>query len=25
LTVGYPDEDITEGCRKALKNLMIKD
>ena len=25
LTIGYPDEDITEGCRKSLKNLMIKD
>ena len=25
LTIGSPDEDVTEGCRKSLKNLMIKD
>lgn len=25
LTLGYPDEDITEGCRKPLKKLKIKD
>ena len=25
LTVGYPDEDITEGGRKVLKNLMIRN
>lgn len=23
VTLGYPDEDITEGCRKSLKNLKI--
>ena len=25
ITLGYPDEDITEGCRESLKNLMIKN
>ena len=24
VTLGYPDEDITEGCRKIVKNLKIK-
>lgn len=24
LTLGYPDEDVTEGCRKSLKSLIIK-
>ncbi len=23
VTLGYPDEDITEGCRKSLKSLKI--
>jgi hypothetical protein len=23
VTLGYPDEDLTEGCRKSLKNLII--
>ena len=25
ITLGYPDEDITEGCRKSLKDLMVKE
>jgi len=24
VTLGYPDEDVTEGCRKSLKSLIIK-
>jgi len=24
ITMGYPDEDITEGCRKTLTKLMIE-
>lgn len=24
LAIGYPNEDITEGCRKSLKSLLIK-
>jgi nitroreductase len=23
VTLGYPDEDVTEGCRKSLKGLII--
>jgi len=23
VTLGYPDEDVTEGCRKSLKSLII--
>jgi len=24
ITIGYSDEDVTEGCRKSLKNLKIE-
>jgi nitroreductase len=24
VTLGYPDEDVTEGCRKSLKGLIVK-
>ena len=24
VTLGYPDEDVTEGCRKSLKGLIIR-